>query len=200
MLWEMFKDRVQAIVLWLVLVALIVATILFFRQNVRLRDERTRLIQWVRGAKVGEKAPPVSAQGLRGENITLGYSGHGPRHVLLFFSPTCKFGDEQFVYWKQIIKRADRNQFEVLALVGDFEDPAKMEQYLKSNGVAVDSEHSLPVVFVPLSVRQGFGLMTPPMTIVVSNVGTIEDIWIGKWDDETARIAGTVFGFTFAPS
>ena len=197
---EEWNDRVQKILLWIVLVALVIATIFFFRQNTRLRVERERLIQWVRGVKVGEKAPPISVQGLGGENITLGYSGRGPKHVLLFFSPTCQLGDEQFLYWKQIIQRADRNQFEVLALVADFEDHTKMQQYLKANGLNFGSEPSLRVAFVPPSVRLVYGLVTPPTTILVSNVGTVEEIWIGKWDEETARNAGKVFGFTFSPS
>lgn len=71
--------------------------------------------------------PDFNAANLRGETIEVKYKGEGPKRILLYFTPTCPYCREQFAYWREIIERADPNQFEVLGVARNAEDKSKLE-------------------------------------------------------------------------
>ena len=110
--------------------------------------------------------------------------------MLFYFSPTCRNGDEQFIQWKEVVKQVDPKRFQLLGLVSDFEEPAKIEAYLKSQGL--DGVTDLQVAYAPFNVRRDYALFTAPLTVVVSNTGSIEKIWPDRWDSETNRAVSSL--------
>ena len=124
----------------------------------------------------------------------MSYAGDGPKRVLLFFAPTCPFCRKQFVHWREILKQARQDRLEVIGVVDEKEDRAKLEEYLRAEGCAKDSQTPLRVAFVPKEVRSRYKFLATPITLLVKNDGTVEKYWSGAWSEEETSDAASVLG------
>jgi peroxiredoxin len=180
-----------SITLWVALCALAIVNVLLIRQNLQMRAEISR--SKPAGLEGGDTVPGFVAQGLRGEPISISYTGKEATRVLLYFTPSCPYCQEQFPYWQEIISRANANHFQVLGLVSESEDRAEVEQYLRGVGC-----ETLRVAFAPRSVFIDYKLSVTPTTVVVTNDGIVEQAWVGKWDSESLDAARSIFGLPFS--
>lgn len=184
------------IILAALLCALASSNALLLRQNLRLRDA-------LKGStpepvRAGDKLPEFSVVGLRGGKVDVRYSGAGARRVFLYFTPTCPYCRQQFPYWREILTGADRERFEVIGVVSDTEDKAKLEDYLQQFGCDGNSPTPLRVALVPDGVRRDYKLTATPITLVISNDGTVEKAWSGRWGGKETAEASKFFGVSFS--
>ncbi len=189
------RKKLPAVVAGALILSFAAANLLLIRQNLQLRAELSRYQPDELHA--GDKLPPFSATGLGGEPLSVSYDEHGPKRVLLFFTPTCRYCRGQFAYWRELLERADRERFEITGVVADTEDPAQVEEYLRE--VGGEPRASLRVAMASADVRRSYKLTATPITLVVANDGTVEQSWQGLWSGREVTKASSVFGFSFSP-
>lgn len=182
--------RLPLIALWGTLLFLAAFNVLLIRQNLQMRALLSKYEPKI--LQVGEKLQPFSAPGLHGELFNVNYDNESPKYVLLFFTPNCPYCRAQFVYWREVIKQVDGNRFRVLGVAAESEDKVKLEEYLHTVGCSIDTDLALPVAFISDSVRRSYKLSATPITLVVTNDGTVEKVWAGKWDSEDIAVANTI--------
>lgn len=189
--------RLPTVGAWVMLLALAVANVLLVRQNLQLRAALAKYQPDV--LEAGDKLPPFSAKWLtNGEPLQVSYTGQGPKRVFLFFTPSCSYCREQFVYWRELLERADQNRFEIVGLVAESEDAGKVEEYLRSVGCGDGSPAPLRVATIPDDVRRGYRLSSTPITLVTASDGTVEQFWLGRWNNSTVAGANAAFGLNFS--
>jgi peroxiredoxin len=180
----------------LLFVALSAGNILLIRQNLQMR----RALGQYRpvGLETGESVPPFTAESLDGGAVNISYTGSGSKRVLLFFTPTCPYCRQQFVYWRELLERVDGDRFEVLGVVDQAEDKNRLREYLRAMGCAAEDGKRLRVALVPSEVRQSYKLAATPITMIIGNDGKVEKVWSGRWDAHELMAANTIFGFNFS--
>jgi peroxiredoxin len=178
------------------IVAFAVSNILLIRQNIQLRGELAKVQQ--RGLRAGDKVPPFSAAGLDGRPVQISYTGGGPKRMLIYFTPTCRFCRAQFPYWKEALEHAESNGYEVVGLVNETEDRAKLAEYIREMGCSADSQKPLKIALVPEEIKHSYQLSATPITLLVNNEGTVQKAWVGQWSVSDVGEASTSLGFTFS--
>jgi peroxiredoxin len=189
---EQKKPHRTHLMLGAMLLALAACNVLLIVQNLRLRAELSRYE--VKGLQVGEKLRPFKAVGLDGRPVEVTFGGSGPKRVLLFFTPTCRYCHEQFPYWRELLSEADPNRFEIIGVVSQAEHKAEIEAYLRSVGFLGEAGPNMRVAFVPDDVRENYKLHSTPITLVVASDGTLEKAWRGRWSPQDLAAANAVFG------
>jgi peroxiredoxin len=187
------RNKLPQIALYLTLLVLAASDVMLIRQNLLMRAELNKLKPDV--LELGDKVPSFSAVGLEGSPLNLNFSGKEPKRVLLFFTPTCPYCREQFAYWRQLLKQADANRFEILGVVADSENREKLNEYLSG----VSPAPGLRVALVSDDVKRAYKLSRTPITLVIANDGKVDNVWVGKWNPETIRKAAAVFNVSFSP-
>jgi peroxiredoxin len=188
------RNKLPAAAAGVLIFSFAAANLLLIRQNLQLRAA-LRSYQ-PDELRPGDKLPPFSAKGLGGEPLSVSYEGRGPKRVLLFFTPTCRYCHRQFTYWRELLERADHGRFEIVGLVAEAEDAVKVEEYLRA--VGSDARAALRVAMIPAAVRRTYKLSATPITLVVANDGTVEHSWSGLWGGPDVAQASAVFGFNFS--
>lgn len=165
--------------LWLLLIMLAGANVLLIRQNLQMR--RTIKGLEPQRLKAGERVQPFTAPGMNGEPVEVSYRGAGPKQVLLFLTHACTYCQQQAPYWRELLARIDAARFEVIGLVDQNEDRTKLQDYLSKIKPEPGGGRPLRVAFIPPDVRRGYKLSETPITLLVGNDGTVEEIWAGRW-------------------
>lgn len=179
------------LILGAMLFALAACNVLLVIQNLRMR---AALSQYeVKVLADGDQLQPFAAASLDGRRVEVSFDGRGPKRVLLFFTPTCRFCRQQFPYWRELLLRADPNRFEIIGVVSQAEDKTKLEAYLRSVGCLDDSKTSMRVALVPEGVRESYKLFSTPITLVIANDGKLEKVWYGSWRPQDLAAASAVF-------
>ncbi|HEV2707556.1 MAG TPA: hypothetical protein VGV59_16685 [Pyrinomonadaceae bacterium] len=91
-----------------------------------------------------------------------------------------------------MVNKHDANRFEVYGLVSQSENKDKLKEYLKSVG-----SDSMRLALASPKDISSYKLSKTPLTLLVSNDGTIEKAWVGLWDDESLAEASSAFGIEF---
>lgn len=180
------------LILSVMLLSLAVSNVLLLRQNLQMRAALSEPTTDI--LRPGDRVPSFSAAGLHDARVEVNYTGAAPKRVLLYFTPGCRFCRQQFPYWRELITHADRNRFEVLGVAADTEDRAKLEDYLRSFGCGGDSQTPLRVALVSGAVRRAYKLSVTPITLLITNDGTVEKTWDGRWDTNALAEANSFFG------
>lgn len=180
--------KLPSILLWAMLPLLAMSNALLLWQNKQLRAELERCKPNV--LQKGDKVEAFSAMGLHNQIINVNYTGKEPTRVLLFFTASCPYCSEQFPYWKELLNKVNGNHFQIIGVVSESEDRAKLEEYLKSFGCDF-----LPVAILPKGVSKSYKLSITPTTLVIDNEATIQQVWIGKWNAADLAAAGSILGF-----
>ena len=182
---------------WVLVGILAISNGLVIRQNFAMKEDRRR--NQPSALQTGDRVPSFSAKDIRGDALTIDYSGEGPRKVFFYFTPTCNFCRKQFAYWHDILANADARNLEVTGLVSETEDRVKLGDFLSQMSCAANSPTPLKVAFVPEDVMRNYKLAPTPLTLVVSNSGTVEKAWIGLWDEANVPAASSFLGVTISP-
>ena len=189
------SQKINAATLWALVLLLAAANGLLIRQNLGMR--KALAAYQPQRLAAGDKVQPFTAAGLGGEPVAVNYDGGGPKKLMFYFTRTCPFCRDQFPRWREILERVDGERFEVIGLVDEAEDKPRLEEYLRSVGCAGDSGKPLRVAFVPKEVRRKYKLTATPVTLLVSNDGTVEKWWAGRWGDVETTDAGRTLGLDF---
>jgi peroxiredoxin len=158
------------------------------------QDEKSLAGDQPLALQTGELVPSFAGKTIDDNPVRVDYSGQGPKKLYFYFTPPCRFCAKQFAYWRDILAHVDANQFEVIGLVKETEDVAKLKTYLREMGCSSDSPASLKVVLVSDDVLERYKLSPTPATVIVSNRGIVEKDWIGLWDEANISAASSAIG------
>jgi thiol-disulfide isomerase/thioredoxin len=156
-------------------ILLLVANIALIRQNQQLKSQLSVPAPTFE-APPGTQVPDLKGFDLAGKSLEVAY-GKDPRKVLvLVFSPTCPFCDENWPKWQQIVPALDR----------DAVRPVAVDVTATTNQIFV-SQHQLagmPVfVKVDPTAVLGYRFHLTPQTILVDREGKVEKVWTGVLND-----------------
>lgn len=178
--------------LYVLLALMGAANLLLLNQNLRMR----RSMEAARPARlaVGDRVPQFTAAGLNGEQIDVAYTGQGRDRLLFFYTPSCPYSRQQFPGWLDLAERADKSKVEVLGLVADAEDKAKLRDYLQETSLGRPSGVTFTTALVPKEVRSKYKLSETPLTLLIANDGTVKKVWAGRWDGQALASVNGTFG------
>jgi peroxiredoxin len=158
-------------------VVLLAANIALIHQNQQLKAQLS-LPPPVLEAAAGTQVPDLRGFDPDGKPLEVLY-GKDPRKVLvLVFSPTCPFCEQNWPKWEQVISSLDRS---VVRPVGvDVTSTAKAP-FLSQHQLT-----GLPV-FMKLDPRAmvNYHFQLTPQTILVDPAGKVEKVWTGVMNDST---------------
>lgn len=181
--------------LYVLLATMGAANILLLDQNLRMR----RSIESARPVRlaVGDKVLPFTVVGLDEKQIDVAYTGQERDRLLFFYTPSCPYSRQQFPGWLDLADRTDKSKIEVLGLVADTEDKAKLQEYLHEMGQARSSGVTFTTALIPKGLRGAYKLSETPLTLLIANDGTVKKVWAGRWDakalasvNEAVRVIG----------
>lgn len=180
--------------LYVLLAMMGAANLLLLNQNLRMR----RSIEAARPARLtaGDKVPPFTAEGLDGEQINVAYTGQERDRLLFFYTPSCPYSRQQFPGWLDLAARTDKSKIEVLGLVADGEDKAKLREYLSEMGLSHPSGVTFTTALIPKGLRSSYKLSETPLTLLIANDGTVKKVWAGKWDSKALASVNGAVGLT----
>ena len=178
---------------WLAVVLIIllcVVNLLLIRQNLHLRKQLAaggRTIDVTTHAlQPGDVVTPITATDLEGRPYQLDYKKDGRARLLLFFSPTCPYCQQQSPLWRDLLDKIDSNRFIVVGIVSDREDKRLVSTYADGAGY-FKTRTPLPLLFFDSESLGSYKLTATPTTLLINEYGTVEHAWIGKWDETKAR-------------
>lgn len=178
---------------WCILIGLIICNVILLRTVSKQRTELDRL-----------KPPPIVANDyvapLMGrtmdDRVVEVRPAQGDRKtIVLYFRTGCPYCRTQFAYWRQLIGRLDSRQYQLICLVPDSEDRHKVREYMKSMEVG----HIEPA-FISREVIRKNKLLVTPITLIVSELGTVERAWSGLWNNDDLKVAGRFLHMILAPA
>jgi peroxiredoxin len=136
--------------------------------------------------KKGEVVAPVVGADLSGQPYELKYKEDGRRHLLMFFSPDCRYCAEQAPLWRDVLNKIDSNRFNVVGVVGDREGTQAVSAHAGKLGY-FSTKTPLPVMFFNEASLARYKLTATPTTLLINDHGKIEHVWVGKWDETKAN-------------
>ena len=170
--------------------ALCVVNLLLIKQNVTLRGQLAVKAATVdattNSLKGGESLAGFVGTDLGGEQYSLEYKKDGRHHLLFFFSPNCPYCVQQAPLWRDVLNTVDTSRFSVVGLVGDKEDRQAVAAHVEELGY-LKTKTRLPVVFLSDEVLARYKFAATPTTLLVSDLGKVERVWVGKWDEAKAN-------------
>lgn len=127
-------------------------------------------------ATAGAQMPDLKGFDPDGKPVAVHY-GNDPRHVLvLVFSPTCPFCEQNWPKWAEVIKSLDGS---VVRPVGVDVTSSTTDDF--------DSQHAMagmPVIAkVDPVARVDYRFQLTPQTILVDASGKVEKVWTGVLND-----------------
>jgi len=156
-------------------VVLLAANFALIRQNRQLKAQLS-LPPPVMEAAAGTQVPDLKGFDPEGKPVEVQY-GKDPRKVLvLVFSPTCPFCDQNWPKWEQVISSLDRS---VVRPVGVDVTSASTASFLSQHQLT-----GLPVFLkVDSKVTVDYHFQLTPQTILVDHAGKVEKVWTGVMTD-----------------
>lgn len=188
----MSEDKVSVKRSWLtlgVMITLCVVNLLLIRQNLDLRNQLAsggRTLELTTNVlKPGDLVPSVTATDLDGQLYKVDYARGGHRRLLLFFSPSCPYCQQQSPLWRALLDNVDASRFIVLGVVSDKEDRELVSAHARDAGY-FKTKTSLPVVFFDDETLGTYKLTATPTTLLINEDGRVKHAWVGKWDERRA--------------
>ena len=167
-------------------IALCVVNVLLIKQNIALRRRLTGRAKTIdataNSLRAGESLSGLIGTDLSGQQYKLEYKRDGLQHVLLFFSPNCPYCVQQAPMWRDMLNQIDSNRFSVVGVVDDKEDKRAVSVHVEELGYS-KTRTALPIVFLNDEALARYKLVATPTTLLMSDAGKVEHVWVGKWDD-----------------
>jgi peroxiredoxin len=164
---------------------LVAVNLLLVKQNFGMRrqltDRATALSPTARSLKEGEVVALLSGSDLNGQPFQLKYKNDERQYLLMYFSPSCTFCVQQAPLWRDVLNKIDSSRFAVVGIVSDREDKKAVFTHADELGY-FKTRTPLPVVFVSNESLAGYKLMATPTTLLINGAGSVEHVWVGKWD------------------
>ena len=151
-------------------------------QNLNLRSQLTGKLP--KTLLPNDTAVAFSALSLDGTNTAISYKQKGTKKIFFYFSSSCPYCNEQFPTWNQLRTAVDNTKYEVFGLTSERENVEKLKNYLKKEDAT-----SLLTLKLPQNIEKEYKLSLTPTTVIISENGIVEKIWVGKWDDKTKKEA-----------
>jgi peroxiredoxin len=171
------------------IVILCAVNLLLIRQNLHLRKQLAaggRTIDLTTNfLQPGDVVTSVTATDLGGHPYQLDYKKDGRQRLLLFFSPTCPYCQQQSPLWRDLLNKVDNNRFTVIGVVSDREDKQLVSEYADAAGY-FKTKTPLPLVLFNSESLGNYKLTATPTTLLIDDDGRVEHAWIGKWDEAKA--------------
>jgi peroxiredoxin len=154
---------------------LLAANIELMHQNSELKSRLSQAPPTLEAAS-GSQMPDLHGFDLKGKPIQVDY-GKDPRKVLLLvFSPTCPYCDENWPKWQQVISSINRSAIRPVAV-----------DVTSTASTTFVSQHQLEELPVFLKVDPhamvSYRLQLTPQTILVDTAGKVEKVWTGVLND-----------------
>lgn len=128
------------------------------------------------------KTTDATANALRGGESLAGFIGTDLSGQQYTVSPTCQYCVQQAPLWRDVLNKLDTNRFSVVGVVGDQEDRHAVSVHAEELGY-FKTKTILPVVFLTDEVLARYKLAATPTTLLMSDSGKVEHVWVGKWDE-----------------
>jgi peroxiredoxin len=158
-------------------VALLAANIALIRQNSQLKSQLS-LPPPALEAAPGAQMPDLRGFDPTGKPVEVLYGKDTRKVLVLVFSPTCAFCDQNWPRWQQIISSLDHSAVRPVAV--DVTSTASTEFV---------SQHHLTELPVLLRVDPraivNYRLQLTPQTILVDHDGKVEKVWTGVLNDSS---------------
>lgn len=156
-------------------VVLLAANIALLRQNRQLKAQLSTPPP-VLEAAAGTQVPDLRGFDPDGKPVEVLY-GQDPRKVLvLVFSPTCPFCEQNWPKWEQVISSLDRS---VVRPVGVDVTSTTTAPFISQHQLT-----GLPVFLkVDPRVTVNYRFQLTPQTILVDRSGKVEKVWTGVMND-----------------
>jgi thiol-disulfide isomerase/thioredoxin len=171
------------------IVILCVLDLLLIKQNLDLRRQLAagaRTLDLTKNVlQPGDVVTPVTATELNGHPYQLDYKKDGRQRLILFFSPTCPYCQQQSPLWRDLLDKVDSNRFTVVGVVSDREDKQLVSAYADGAGY-FKTKTPLPIVFFDSDSLGSYKLTATPTTLLINEAGMVEHAWVGKWDENKA--------------
>jgi len=127
----------------------------------------------------------VTGTDLDGRPYQLDYKKDGRHRLLLFFSPTCPYCQQQSPLWRDLLDNVDKDHFTVIGVVSDREDRRLVTEHAEGAGY-FKTRTPLPVIFFDSESLGSYKLTATPTTLLIDEDGKVERAWVGKWDESKA--------------
>jgi peroxiredoxin len=175
------------------IVGLIAVNLLLAKQNLAMRQQLKAQADAVSPArqslKEGEIVSSIVGMGLDGRPYELNYGKDKRKHLLFYFSPSCIYCVQQAPLWRDTLNKVDGNRVEVLGIVSDKLDKQAVSTHAEELGY-FKTKAPLPVIFATNETLARYKLVATPTTLLITNNGTVEHVWVGKWDEtKTVEVA-----------
>jgi thiol-disulfide isomerase/thioredoxin len=171
------------------IVILCVLDLLLIKQNLDLRKQLAaggRTIDLTTNfLQPGDVVTPVTATDLDGHPYQLDYKNDGRQRLILFFSPTCPYCQQQSPLWRDLLDKIDSNRFSVVGVASDREDRQLVSAYADGAGY-FKTKTPLPLVFFDSDSLGSYKLTATPTTLLINEGGMVQHAWVGKWDETKA--------------
>jgi len=176
------------------IVILCVLDLLLIKQNLDLRKQLAaggRTLDLTKNfLQPGDVVTPVTATDLDGHPYQLDYKQDGRQRLILFFSPTCPYCQQQSPLWRDLLDSVDSNRFTVVGVVSDREDKQLVSAYADGAGY-FKTKTPLPLVFFDSDSLGSYKLTATPTTLLINEAGQVQHAWVGKWDETKAMEVAT---------
>jgi peroxiredoxin len=167
------------------ILALMAVNLLLIRQNFALRrqlSEAGRKAEPSDALKAGETVNPIAGTDLNGRPFEVKYQKEGRRHLLLYFSPGCRYCVQQAPLWREALNRVDDGRVSVVGVVSDREDRQAVLAHADGAGY-LKTKTPMPIAFFDDASLARYKLTATPTTLLIDDDGKVEHAWVGKWDE-----------------
>lgn len=171
------------VLLLLVILILTVTNLILLRQNRSLKAAMA--LTSPASLQQGTLLPSFAANTILGQRRTVDFSA-SEKTVLLVFQADCPACERIVPLWKDLKVDWDRRQFQVFGI--SLDNQAKTNSFLTNSGLDLESFAGLDAAF-----KNRYGLHETPLTIVINRTGTVEKVWAGLADNETAQDVRSYF-------
>ena len=154
---------------------LLVANVALIHQNSELKARLT-LPPPALEAPAGTQVPSLRGVDLQGKPVEVLYGQDSRKVLVLVFSPTCPFCDQNWPRWQQMISGLDRSAVRPVAVdVTSTTTAGFISQHLPAD---------LPVFLkVDPGITLDYRMQLTPQTILVDRAGKVEKVWTGVLND-----------------
>jgi len=155
-------------------IVLLAINIALVRQNQQLKAQ-VSLPPPTMQVSAGTKVPDLKGFDLGGKPVEVAY-GQDPRKVLvLVYSPTCHFCDENWPRWWDLMSALDRNAVRPVAIDVTSSSTAVFLAEHRLNNVPMMNQ-------VDPTARINYHFQLTPQTILIDPTGKVEKVWSGVLD------------------
>ena len=170
----------------ILILGLIAVNLLLAKQNFAMRRQLTARAEAIdpaaKSLKEGELVTSIAGSDFDGRAYELNYGKDKRKHLLLYFSPSCSYCVQQAPLWRDALNKVDSSRIEVLGLVSDQQDKKTVFTHAEELGY-FKTRTPLPLLFVSNESLARYKLIATPTTLLVSDGGKVEHVWVGKWDE-----------------